>query len=1583
MRNFYYSLPKDRYFPLFALMLGLLLVIQSVQAADIQPEIENQTFHIQENSPKGTVIGTIEAVNATSYSFVLAEGEELPFALDPATGVLTVSDSAMVDFEIHSLFEFWVQVRDNEGLSEQALITIEVEDVQKPVVLSSTATDTTENAALLKGTFQTGGAETTAAFQYGEELPLAEFDPVGAEGSKTVNADATESPVELQLNGLTDSVQYFYRLVARNSEGVTYGEVQDFRTFSIPIVKSISTRDQNPTNVEMVSFLVSFSEPVNGVDIEDFALDIMPDEGGELLATINAVSVLGDSGKEYVVTVNDISLEGNGTIKLLFVDKESSPVESLKGVNIGGEGPENGNFDGGEVYTIDNDPPSAYALLYTNEDVPVRYSFSVNSSPENPEDLIFSFESTNTALVGNSSYQLKKKSSSWEILIIPSPHMSGETDLTIYVKDAAGNKSDPPIRLKVVVRAVADEPLLVANSQEIAEDETLALGLSAELIDKDGSETLEQIVVSGVHPDAVLSAGTPDAAKTTYTFASAAELAGLSFTPPLNAAGVHEMILSATSREEAEGDLLTKKTATATKTFTITVKGENDAPAFALTPSSLEVAEDFTEAQYVAIEPAAVPADELEQTVTYSVAVKNEGEAPIATVVVENNAEGNPQLKITAIENLNGSQTFVVKADDGQAAFNEATQEFTLTVTAVNDAPAFALTPSSLEVAEDFTEAQYVAIEPAAVPADELEQTVTYSVAVKNEGEAPIATVVVENNAEGNPQLKITAIENLNGSQTFVVKADDGQAAFNEATQEFTLTVTAVNDAPAFSLSESEVIKEEDFAGPVTVTLTDKSPADEGEAITYSLEPASVAFAEVSINSSNGTITINPVADAHGSQAFTVVANDGAATYRQPFTLTVTAVNDAPEFTLSQTAVTKEEDFEGTVEVTLEDNSPDNEGEAITYSLSPASVDFVNISIDPETGKIEISAVADGNGSQTFVVKADDGQAAFNEATQEFTLTVTAVNDAPAFSLSESEVIKEEDFAGPVTVTLTDKSPADEGEAITYSLEPASVAFAEVSINSSNGTITINPVADAHGSQAFTVVANDGAATYRQPFTLTVTAVNDAPEFTLSQTAVTKEEDFEGTVEVTLEDNSPDNEGEAITYSLSPASVDFANVSFDAATGKISITSKPHYFGEQVFTLTANDGQNIVNETVTLTINPVNDAPVFTLNRELVSKEEDFSSAEKVTLTLEPAVYGEEGEVITYSLNPATVDFANMVIDAQAGVVTITSLPDRNGQQEIEVVATDNGQPTVASASQTFTLKVGAVPDGPGLAAELEDQTIYEDAAYTYTVPEAAFADPDGEILTYTATLVGGEALPEWLSFDAAARTFSGQPDSPEVGDYQIQVVAEDGNGQSVADDFVLTVLPVNDLPTISPLDDVVVELGSEVPAILFTLADEETPAAELTVNVVADNAALLPASAIEISGEGAERKLLLSPMLEQYGSSEISLTVSDGEGETIEHFVFTVDFRELALDIPTLITPNGDGANDTWNIRYLSLYETSAIRIFDRSGRRVFETENYLNGPEWDGTMGGTDLPEGVYFYEIILNGGKISKKGTLTISR
>ena len=54
---------------------------------------------------------------------------------------------------------------------------------------------------------------------------------------------------------------------------------------------------------------------------------------------------------------------------------------------------------------------------------------------------------------------------------------------------------------------------------------------------------------------------------------------------------------------------------------------------------------------------------------------------------------------------------------------------------------------------------------------------------------------------------------------------------------------------------------------------------------------------------------------------------------------------------------------------------------------------------------------------------------------------------------------------------------------------------------------------------------------------------------------------------------------------------------------------------------------------------------------------------------------------------------------------------------------------------------------------------------FTFTVPAGSFADVDaGDTLSYSATLVSGAALPAWLSFDAATRTFSGTPANADVG---------------------------------------------------------------------------------------------------------------------------------------------------------------------------------------------------------------------------
>src|SRR6185503_15372551 len=141
---------------------------------------------------------------------------------------------------------------------------------------------------------------------------------------------------------------------------------------------------------------------------------------------------------------------------------------------------------------------------------------------------------------------------------------------------------------------------------------------------------------------------------------------------------------------------------------------------------------------------------------------------------------------------------------------------------------------------------------------------------------------------------------------------NDGQSQNNIVSQTFMLTVNSVNDAPAFTLS-GDVNVNEDFAVSQQVTVSPMSiPADEmSQVVTYSLSPASVSFANVSINSSTGEVTIASIADEHGSQLFTIIANDGQSQNNmssQTFTLTVNSMNDTPAFTLSGD-VSVNEDF--------------------------------------------------------------------------------------------------------------------------------------------------------------------------------------------------------------------------------------------------------------------------------------------------------------------------------------------------------------------------------------------------------------------------------------------------------------------------------------------------------------------------------------------------------------------------------------------------------------------------------------------------------------------------------------------------
>ncbi|TWC15095.1 parallel beta-helix repeat protein [Pseudomonas sp. SJZ085] len=285
-------------------------------------------------------------------------------------------------------------------------------------------------------------------------------------------------------------------------------------------------------------------------------------------------------------------------------------------------------------------------------------------------------------------------------------------------------------------------------------------------------------------------------------------------------------------------------------------------------------------------------------------------------------------------------------------------------------------------------------------------------------------------------------------------------------------------------------------------------------------------------------------------------------------------------------------------------------------------------------------------------------------------------------------------------------------------------------------------------------------------------------------------------------------------------------------------------------------------------------------------------------------------------------DTVYLVLNSAGTKTYIKSLTaDANGNR-FEVALDGNYLNTLTSANFVFATS-SPTNHAPVVATPLLDQSATENTPFSYVVPANSFSDPDNDSLSYTAKLADGSALPSWLVFDAATRTFSGTPSDTASGTYSIQVTATDGSNATVSDSFTLA---VQDVPT-----SVVINGTPNNDTLTGTAANEQLfgGAGNDTLNGGAGNDILVGGTGVDklTGGTGAD-VFRYTSKLDSYRTS--STSASDQ--------ILDFDVAADKIDVSALgYTGLGNGLNGTLQLTYSASSNRTYLKdlTVDANGNR------------------------------------------------
>ncbi|EIV8641074.1 tandem-95 repeat protein [Vibrio parahaemolyticus] len=765
-----------------------------------------------------------------------------------------------------------------------------------------------------------------------------------------------------------------------------------------------------------------------------------------------------------------------------------------------------------------------------------------------------------------------------------------------------------------------------------------------------------------------------------------------------------------------------------------------------------------------------------------------------------------------------------------------------------------------------------------------------------------------------NPDGSVTYTpnDNYHGTDSFTYIVTSGGVSESAIVE---VNVTPANDAPV--AKDDIATTQEDTA--VTIDVLPNDTDVDGDKL--SIESVSVPKEQGTVEVVDGKLVFTPAENFNGDAEITYTVTDGALTDQATVKVTVNAVNDTPVVESNVADQTLAEDFTPyTIDLNTAFSDVDNVDGELTFSVSGNS----NIQVAIVNGIATITPTADWNGSETLTFTATDPSGESISQTVNFTVapvadivadSVTVVEDTPTII----KVLGNDTFEGDDKVVSLDTNNGP--------------ANGTVSINP-DGSVTYTPNDNYHGTDSFTYIVTSGGVSESTTVNVDVTPVNDAP--VAKDDIATTQEDTAVTIDVLSNDTDVDGD----KLSIQSATVPEAQGKVEIVDGKLVFTPAENFNGHAEITYTVTDGQLTDEAKVTVTVNPVNDAPTIKVDA-VESITEDAVNTDTVVATLTVRDTDTSEDQLTVSLENNSNGYFVLVGDevklTQAGVDAVNNDELNLKDLTISASVSDGVNPT---ANDSDSLVVNRVNDAPTVENAIADQVLSEDFdAYTIDLNEV-FKDSDSSL---EFSVSGNNSIQISIVNGVATIT----PTADWNGKETITFTAKDPSGESVNQTVDFTVAPVVDIEADSA--DVV----EDTPTIINVLGNDTFESTDKVVSLDAENGP--KNGTVIVNNDGTVTYI---PDDNYVGKDTFTYVVTSGgvsESTTVEVNVTPVNDAPVAKDdiattqedtaVTIDVLPNDtDADGDKLSIESASVpKEQGTVEVVD--GKLVFTPAENFNG--------------------------------------